>query len=123
LTFALRLKGMLRLALTCARGALARTESRGAHCRTDFPARDDANWLSRTLVRWGRAAEEPEFSYEPVGQLVVPPGHRGYGATDHLPMDISIEKYNASVLEKQTAAGRPPSSEPFGTRLPENIQP
>jgi fumarate reductase flavoprotein subunit len=122
LTFALRIKGMLRLAISAAMGALARTESRGAHCRTDFPTRDDANWLSRTLVRWERTAGAPDFSYEPVGQLVVPPGHRGYGAADHLPMQTSVEKYNASVLEQQTAAGRPASREPFGSRLPENIQ-
>ena len=52
LTFALRLKGMLRLAMTVARGAAARTESRGAHFRTDFPLRNDRDWLNRTLVRW-----------------------------------------------------------------------
>ena len=42
LSFALRLQGMLRLALVTAMGALARTESRGAHYRTDYPLRDDA---------------------------------------------------------------------------------
>lgn len=121
LTFALRIKGMLRLAITVASGALARTESRGAHCRTDFPVRDDANWLNRTLVRWAREAQTPEFSYEPVGQLVLPPGHRGYGASDHAPMHSTIEDYNAAVLDLQSAAGRPASSEPLGQRLPEAI--
>jgi fumarate reductase flavoprotein subunit len=52
LSFALRLKGMLRLALVTAMGALARTESRGAHYRTDYPKRDYKQWLSRTLVLW-----------------------------------------------------------------------
>ncbi len=121
LTFALRIKGMLRLAITVASGALARTESRGAHCRTDFPVRDDANWLNRTLVRWAREAQTPELSYEPVGQLVLPPGHRGYGASDHAPMHSTIEDYNAAVLDLQSAAGRPASSEPLGQRLPEAI--
>ncbi|HHL40526.1 MAG TPA: FAD-dependent oxidoreductase [Deltaproteobacteria bacterium] len=32
-------------------GALARTESRGSHFRTDHPRRDDDNWLKHTLVR------------------------------------------------------------------------
>ncbi len=31
--------------------ALTRTESRGGHSRTDFPNRDDANWLVHTLVQ------------------------------------------------------------------------
>jgi len=30
--------------------ALNRTESRGAHAREDFPARDDANWMNHTLA-------------------------------------------------------------------------
>ncbi|MBA4379267.1 MAG: fumarate reductase (quinol) flavoprotein subunit, partial [Anaerolinea sp.] len=32
-------------------GALVRTESRGAHWRTDYPQRDDENWLKHTLVQ------------------------------------------------------------------------
>ena len=52
LTFALRLRGFARLALVTALGALERTESRGAHYRSDHPARDDAHWLRRTLARW-----------------------------------------------------------------------
>jgi fumarate reductase flavoprotein subunit len=122
LTFALRLEGMLRLATTVAMGALARTESRGAHCRTDFPARDDAHWLNRTLVRWGRDASEPAFSYEPTGQLVVPPGNRGYGQGEQIPMRVPIDTYNAGALEQQTAAGRPASKEAFGSRLPQDIR-
>jgi succinate dehydrogenase / fumarate reductase flavoprotein subunit len=30
-------------------GAVERTESRGAHSRTDFPERDDENWMKHTL--------------------------------------------------------------------------
>jgi hypothetical protein len=30
--------------------ALYRTESRGAHAREDYPARDDVNWLEHTLA-------------------------------------------------------------------------
>jgi len=117
LSFALRLKGMLRLALVTAMGALARTESRGAHFRTDHPQRDDANWLSRTLVRWPDGAAEPTFSYEPVGLIDLPPGHRGYGAADQIGMTISIDEYNAGVESAQTGHGRLPSAEAMGTRL------
>lgn len=117
LTFALRLPGMLRLALVTAMGALARKESRGAHCRTDFPQRNDADWLNRTLAHWRPGASEPELSYEPVGLLDLPPGHRGYGASAQVEMGVSLDDYNASVADAQAAAGRLPTLEPFGTRL------
>jgi succinate dehydrogenase / fumarate reductase flavoprotein subunit len=35
------------------KGALNRTESRGAHWRTDFAIRDDENWLKHTVVHKG----------------------------------------------------------------------
>ena len=117
LSFALRLKGMLRLALVAAMGALAREESRGAHSRTDFPARDDRNWLNRTLVRWGADEDEPLFSYEPVGLLDLPPGDRGYGKSSQVRMDISLEQYNESVLPRQREQGLLPTREPMGVSL------
>ncbi|MDH3533860.1 MAG: fumarate reductase flavoprotein subunit, partial [Gammaproteobacteria bacterium] len=99
LTFALRLKGMLRLALVTAKGALLRTESRGAHYRSDYPLRDDAEWLNRTLVRWAADGPEPEFSYEPVGEIDLPPGHRGYGSDERIEMRQSIEQYNSDAYK------------------------
>ncbi|NNF67476.1 MAG: fumarate reductase flavoprotein subunit [Gammaproteobacteria bacterium] len=120
LTFALRLPGMLRLAVTVAMGALARTESRGAHCRTDFPVRDDANWLNRTLVRWPAGQDEPSFSYEPVGLLDLPPGHRGYGSDQRTEMSVSINEHNKAALKEQTLNGRLPSRDQFGSRLHHN---
>ncbi len=117
LSFALRLEGMLRLAQITAMGALARTESRGAHCRTDFPARDDANWLSRTLVRWGREEDAPRFSYEPVGLLDLPPGDRGYGQSERVAMTATLEEYNAGVDEAQAREGRLSTSTEMGTEL------
>ncbi len=76
---ALRLPGMLRLAITIAYGALQRTESRGSHYREDYRARDDANWLKRTLATWPSGAELPRLAYEPVRITELPPGERGYG--------------------------------------------
>ena len=78
-TAALRLPGMLRLALCIANGALTRTESRGSHFREDYPKRDDANWLKRTLAYWRPGAAMPELQYEPVTITELPPGDRGYG--------------------------------------------
>jgi fumarate reductase flavoprotein subunit len=90
-------------------GALARTESRGAHYRSDFPLRDDANWLSRTLARWPESSNEPEITYEPVGLLDVPPGHRGYGADDRIEMEQTIDEYNGRVEAAQAEQGKLPT--------------
>jgi len=106
LSFALRLKGMVRLALVTAMGALARTESRGAHFRSDYPLRDDAKWLNRTLVRW--LDDKPAFSYEPVGVLDVEPGHRGYGSDERIEMNQSVEDYNRQVEQGQIEQGKLP---------------
>jgi len=118
LTFALRLPGMLRLALTVATGALAREESRGAHSRLDFPLRDDKKWLNRTLARWADGATVPSLSYEPVGLLDLPPGHRGYGSSERIEMVASIEQYNAEVGAAQKQQGRRDSVAPMGSELP-----
>nr|WP_237732953.1 fumarate reductase flavoprotein subunit [Shewanella schlegeliana] len=79
---ALRVKRMLKVALTVAAGAAARTESRGAHAREDFPQRNDKDWLNRTLSSWpDENALAPELEYEQldVMQMELPPGYRGYG--------------------------------------------
>jgi fumarate reductase flavoprotein subunit len=115
LTFALRLRGFARLALVTALGALARTESRGAHARTDYPVRDDAHWLSRTLARWPQADQEPVLSYEPVGLMDLPPGHRGYGKTESVDMRESIQEYNARVEATWRREGALETVEPLGS--------
>ncbi|OAT85585.1 fumarate reductase flavoprotein subunit [Desulfotomaculum copahuensis] len=79
LASALRLPGMIRLALCISYGALQRQESRGSHAREDFPKRDDVNWLKRTLAYWPEGAELPVLKYEPVTITELPPGDRGYG--------------------------------------------
>jgi succinate dehydrogenase/fumarate reductase flavoprotein subunit len=44
-------------------GALNRTESRGAQSRTDFPERDDVNWMKHTLMRYKGPTSDPEPDY------------------------------------------------------------
>jgi len=78
---ALKMPGMLKLALCIAYGALQRTESRGSHFREDFPKRDDARWLNRTLAYWKDGADLPTLKYEEVKITELPPGDRGYGET------------------------------------------
>jgi fumarate reductase flavoprotein subunit len=78
---------MLKLALCVAHGAAQRTESRGAHFREDFPRRDDAQWLKRTLATWRDESDLlPTLAYEPldVKAMELPPGWRGYGAKDYV---------------------------------------
>ena len=87
LTSAYRVQKMLKLALCVAYGAVARTESRGAHFRHDYPRRDDSQWLKRTLATWTNEADTlPALSYEAldVMQMELPPGWRGYGAKDYV---------------------------------------
>jgi succinate dehydrogenase / fumarate reductase flavoprotein subunit len=61
-------------------GALARTESRGAHSRTDFPRRDDDNWLKHTLAHPAGPGEPPTLEYKPVNinWEKYPPQERKY---------------------------------------------
>jgi succinate dehydrogenase flavoprotein subunit len=87
LVAAYRLPKMLKVALCVAYGALTRTESRGAHFRQDYPRRNDAEWLHRTLATWKNADDAlPTLAREPldVMQMELPPGWRGYGAKDHI---------------------------------------
>ena len=75
---ALELSSMLDVAESMVHCALRRTESRGAHQRTDFPARDDEKFLAHSMVY--RAPEgRPRVDYLPVAITRWPPGERVYG--------------------------------------------
>jgi fumarate reductase flavoprotein subunit len=75
---ALELWCMLDVAEAMVNAALLREESRGAHQRTDFPARDDARFLAHSIVR--RDADgRPRIDYLPVTITRWPPGERVYG--------------------------------------------
>jgi succinate dehydrogenase / fumarate reductase flavoprotein subunit len=73
----LEIANMLDVAETIIVGAIARTESRGAHYRLDYPKRDDANWLKHTLVNY-RVGEEPVMSYTSVRITRWAPEERRY---------------------------------------------
>jgi fumarate reductase flavoprotein subunit len=84
LTSALELGFMLDVAQSIVECALHRTESRGAHQRTDFPERDDKRFLAHSLVRRD-AHGALGVDYLPVKITRWPPGERVYGQEEKTP--------------------------------------
>ena len=75
---ALEFAFMLDVAEAIATSALRREESRGAHQRTDFPARDDERFLAHSLAH--RDADGScRIEYTPVTITRWPPAERVYG--------------------------------------------
>ena len=76
LVFALELGFMLDCAETITISAVDRKDSRGAQSRTDYPARDDENWMKHIVASKGE--EGPEISYSPVSITKWTPEERKY---------------------------------------------
>jgi succinate dehydrogenase / fumarate reductase flavoprotein subunit len=67
---------MFRIAEVVLMGAYIRQESRGAHARTDFPKRDDHNFLKHTLAYY--SDDQPHLSWHPVTFTRYAPVERKY---------------------------------------------
>jgi succinate dehydrogenase/fumarate reductase flavoprotein subunit len=67
---------LLDLADCMVTGAIARTESRGAHSRTDFTERDDENWMKHTLSYLDDG--EVRLDYSEVAMTKYEPQVRSY---------------------------------------------
>jgi len=63
LTSCLEVGSLLNVAELVAMAGLARTESRGAHYRSDFPSRNDQEWKRHSIV--SRANGEPKLDHKP----------------------------------------------------------
>jgi succinate dehydrogenase / fumarate reductase flavoprotein subunit len=73
---AIELESMLEMADCLVTGAIARTESRGAHTRLDYPDRDDERWLRHTLTL--NEDGEVRLDYKPVTVTEFQPAVRTY---------------------------------------------
>jgi succinate dehydrogenase / fumarate reductase flavoprotein subunit len=62
---AIETEHLLSFSEVIAAGALDRTESRGAHYRSDYPKRDDENWIKHTVIHKGEGGK-PVISYRGV---------------------------------------------------------
>ncbi|TDI26123.1 MAG: fumarate reductase (quinol) flavoprotein subunit [Acidobacteria bacterium] len=78
LTSALELAYMLEVAAAIVQCGLNRTESRGAHQRTDYPSRDDDNFLAHSLI-YRNEDGTSRIEYLPVTITRWPPSERVYG--------------------------------------------
>lgn len=75
-TNVMELDSMFRIAEVILMGAIWRKESRGAHARTDYPDRDDKNFLAHTLVYYD--TKEPVIKTHPVTITKYKPVERKY---------------------------------------------
>lgn len=108
---AYRVPRMLKIALCVAKGALERTESRGAHTRIDYPKRDDEKWLKRTLASWPNPDQTlPTLEYEDLDimKMEITPDFRGYGAKGNFiphPLKEKRDEEIKKITEDITAKG------------------
>jgi succinate dehydrogenase / fumarate reductase flavoprotein subunit len=75
---AIELGYMLDTAETIVVGAIERKESRGAQFRTDYPERNDAEWLKHIDINMDAQTGRPKVSYSPVTITQWQPEERKY---------------------------------------------
>ncbi len=78
---------MLILAEVIAKGSLLRKESRGSHFRSDFPERDDANFMKTTRATYNPGAGEHTIAFQDINSSLVKPRQRSYGKVENKPAE------------------------------------
>src|SRR5581483_5776708 len=102
---ALELGFMLDVAESIVNCAAQRKESRGAHQRTDYPARDDRNFLAHSVVIRNEDGSS-RVEYAPVKITRWPPGERVYGQQREETRAVPLEEGAASKQEQSIPARR-----------------
>jgi succinate dehydrogenase / fumarate reductase, flavoprotein subunit len=81
----LEFENLIQQAVVTIEGAISRQESRGAHAREDFAARDDKKWMKHTLAWLDTAKGTAKLDYRPVHTYTltndveyIPPKARTY---------------------------------------------
>jgi succinate dehydrogenase / fumarate reductase flavoprotein subunit len=75
---ALELENLMGVALATMHSAYARTESRGAHSRIDYPERDDIQWLKHSLYSLEHGLDYKPVRTKPMSVESFPPKPRVY---------------------------------------------
>jgi len=81
LSYTRAVKDMLSIADAIALGSLLRKESRGAHYRTDFKDRDDANFMKSTVAHCSPSGET-SITFDPLDGSLIRSTARTYGKVD-----------------------------------------
>jgi succinate dehydrogenase / fumarate reductase flavoprotein subunit len=104
--FANQFSVMLDVAMTIAKGALLRDEFRGSHYKSEFPQRDDENFLKTTLATYDPVSNEPLISYLPVDIRHLTPILRDYTKAKRVQAHLeNIPKKIPLVTERDYGRG------------------
>jgi fumarate reductase flavoprotein subunit len=102
---ALELGFMLDVAESIVKCAAHRKESRGAHQRTDYAARDDANFLAHSVINRNEDGSS-RVEYQPVKITHWPPGERVYGRPHEQTKTTLTEAEQATGAQEQSIPAR-----------------
>lgn len=73
---------MLAIAEATAKAAMLRRESRGAHYRTDFPTRNDAEFMKSSVAKFDSANNSSSIEFQEIDASLILPEARTYGKKD-----------------------------------------
>jgi len=98
LSFTRALGDMIELGEVIALGGLLRKESRGAHFRTDYQERDDANFMKSTVAKFNARTGKHEIEFQEISAGVIRPRLRTYGKTESSKPSATVETTKAVTV-------------------------